>query len=96
MSALSEQVKNRLKESFHKKISTRRQQRSDDKRLNKDREVVEEAFEKYQQNPDEASRELLRKARANPYEMYYELEEEIISMKIDQIDSAQHDSQYNI
>ena len=44
---------------------TGRQQRSDDIRLNKDREVLEEAFDKYQQNPDEASRELLRNARTN-------------------------------
>ena len=47
---------------------TRRQQRSDDIRLNKDREVVEDAFDKYQQNPDETTRELLRNACANLYE----------------------------
>ena len=75
---------------------TRRQQRSDDIRLNKDREVVEEAFEKYQQNPDEASRELLRKARTNLYENYDELEEETISMNINQIENAQHDNQYKL
>ena len=75
---------------------TRRQQRSDDIRLSKDREVVEEAFEKYQQNPDEASRELLRKARTNLYEKYDELEEENISMKINQIENAQHDNQYKL
>ena len=48
------------------------------------------------QNPDETTRELLRNARATLYEKYDELEEENISMKIDQIDNAQHDNQYKL
>ena len=53
------------KEVLQQIKGTRRHKGSDDIRLNKDREVVEETFDKYQRNPDEASRELLRNARTN-------------------------------
>ena len=80
------------KEALPQIKGTRRQQRSDDIKLNKDREVVEETLDKYQQNPGEASRESLRKARAK----YDELEEENIFIKINQIENAQHDNQYKL
>ena len=49
-----------------------------------------------QTNHDENSGESLKNARSNLYEKYNEIEEEPISIKVDQIDRAQHDNQYKL